>query len=309
MALIATSTATITTLLISLFFLPKIYSSEFTIDHHHIRFAKADGDLLEFPLNLEFFEAEFFLYGALGYGLDKVAPNLTKGGPTPLGAKKANLDHFTRDVILQFAYQEVGHLRAIQKVVKGFPRPLLDLSKESFAKTVDAAIGKKLSPPFDPYYSGVHFLLASYLIPYVGLTGYVGTIPKLKAPGSRRLVAGLLGVESGQDAVIRAYLYEHAKEIVTPYGITVGEFTNRFSELRDRLGHQGHKDEGLVVPLAEGAEGKINGNVLAGDADSVAFDRTAEEILRIVYGSGDEKKPGGFYPKGGNGRIARSHLL
>ncbi|KAK4586029.1 hypothetical protein RGQ29_023277 [Quercus rubra] len=294
MALTATSTSTITTLLISLFFLPKIYSSEFT----HIRFAKADVDLLEFPLNLEFFEAEFFLYGALGYGLDNVAPNLTKGGLTPLGAMKADLDHFTQDVILQFAYQEVGHLRAIQKVVKGFPRPLLDLSKESFAKTVDAAIGKKLSPPFDPYSSGVHFLLASYLIPYVGLTGYVGTIPKLKAPSSRRLVAGLL-----------AYLYEHAKDIVSPYGITVGEFTNLFSELRDRLGHQGHKDEGLVVPLAEGAEGKINGNVLAGDADSVAFDRTAEEILRIVYGSGDEKKPGGFYPKGGNGRIARTHLL
>ena len=109
MALTATSTATITTLLISLFFLPKIHSSEFT--GTHTRFAKADVDLLEFPLNLEFFEAEFFLYGALGYGLDKVAPNLTKGGPTPLGAKKANLDHFTQDVILQFAYQEVGHLR------------------------------------------------------------------------------------------------------------------------------------------------------------------------------------------------------
>ena len=109
MALTATSTATITTLLISLFFLPKIHSSEFT--GTHIRCAKADVDLLECPLNLEFFEAEFFLYGALGYGLDKVAPNLTKGGPTPLGAKKANLDHFTQDVILQFAYQEVGHLR------------------------------------------------------------------------------------------------------------------------------------------------------------------------------------------------------
>ncbi|KAL4643208.1 hypothetical protein ACB092_02G077300 [Castanea dentata] len=279
MALHATSTTTITTLLMSLLFLPKFYSSELD---SHTSIAKADVDLLEFPLNLEFFEAEFFLYGALGYGLDKVAPQLTQGGPTPIGAKKANLDPFTRDVIEQFAYQEVGHLRAIQKVVKGFPRPLLDLSKESFANVVDAAVGKKLSPPFDPYYSGVHYLLASYLIPYVGLTGYVGTIPKLQAPSSRRLVAGLLGVESGQDAVIRAYL--------------------------NKLGHEGVKDEGLWVRISEGAEGKIKGNVLAGDADSVAYDRTAEEILRVVYGSGDEHKPGGFYPKGGNGNIARSHL-
>ncbi|KAK7814923.1 desiccation-related protein pcc13-62 [Quercus suber] len=76
----------------------------------------------------------------------------------------------------------------------------------------------------------------------------------------------------------------------------------------NKLGHEGVKDEGLWVRKSEGAEGKIKGNALAGDADSVAYDRTAEEILRIVYGSGDEHKPGGFYPKGGNGNIARSHL-
>ncbi|KAK4588930.1 hypothetical protein RGQ29_019793 [Quercus rubra] len=306
MALTSTNTVTITSLLISLLFLPKFYSSEFTKDHLPIE--KSDVDLLEFPLNLEFLEAEFFLYGSLGYGLDKVAPNLTQGGPTPIGAKQANLDHFTQDIIKQFAFQEVGHLRAIQKKVKGFPRPLLDLSKESFAKVVDTAFGGKLTPPFDPYANGINFLLASYLIPYVGLTGYVGTIPKLEAPDSRRLVAGLLGVESGQDAVIRAYLYEHAQEKVKPYGLTVAEFTHSFSELRDKLGHAGYKDEGLVVPLSKGAEGEVTGNVLAGDEDSVAFDRTAEEILRIVYATGNEHKPGGFYPKGGNGRIARSYL-
>lgn len=70
-----------------------------------------DVDLLEFPLNLEYLEAEFFLFGSLGYGLDKVGPNLTMGGPPPVGARKAKLDSFTRDVILQFALQEVGHLR------------------------------------------------------------------------------------------------------------------------------------------------------------------------------------------------------
>lgn len=124
-----------------------------------------------------------------------------------------------------------------------------------------------------------------------------------------QLVAGLLGVESGQDAVIRTLLYQHALEKVHPYGITVAEFTNRLSNLRNKLGKAGLKDEGLVVPRFEGAEGKINGNVLAGDAYSVAYDRTPEEILRIVYGSGDEHVPGGFYPKGADGRIAKSHLL
>ncbi|KAF3973603.1 hypothetical protein CMV_002974 [Castanea mollissima] len=308
MALTATSTATITTLLVSLLFLPKFYSFELIIDYDYSSISKSDVDLLEFPLNLEFLEAEFFLHGSLGYGLDKFAPNLTKGGPSPIGAKRAKLDPFTQDIIKQFAFQEVGHLRAIQKTVKGFPRPLLDLSAAAFAKVVDRAFGRPLAPPFDPYASGLNFLLASYLIPYVGLTGYVGANSKLQAPTSKRLVAGLLAVESGQDAIIRASLYERATVKVPPYGITVAEFTDRFSELRNKLGHAGFKDEGLVVPPVEGAEGKIIGNVLAGNRNSIAFERSPEEVLRIVYGGGNEHKPGGFYPKGANGRIARSHL-
>ncbi|KAK1591434.1 hypothetical protein Q3G72_007720 [Acer saccharum] len=252
---------------LTLLILPSSHSSsdELYIDKS-AKIPQSDLDLLEFPLNLEYFEAEFFLYGALGYGLDKAAPKLTGGGPTPLGAKKANLDPFTRDVVLQFAYQEVGHL------------------------------------------SSLNYLIASYLIPYVGLTGYVGANEKLENPVSRRLVAGLLGVESGQDAVIRALLYEKATQKVPPYGITVAEFTNKISSLRNKLGHTGLKDEGLIVQKSDGAEGKIAGNVLAGDQDSVAYARTPEEILRIVYGSGDEGVPGGFYPKGGDGRIARFHL-
>ncbi|GMY19025.1 desiccation-related protein PCC13-62-like, partial [Fagus crenata] len=127
-----------------------------------------DVDLLKFPLNLEYLEAEFFLYGAYGYGLNKIAPNLTKGGPTPIGAKHGQMD------------------KAIQSTVKGFPRPLLNLSAESFAKVVDNAFEKQLVPSFDPYRNGVNFLLASYLIPYVGLTGYVGASPKLQDPKSKR---------------------------------------------------------------------------------------------------------------------------
>lgn len=115
-------------------------------------------------------------------------------------------------------------------------------------------------------------------------------------------------MESGQDAVIRTMLYRQALVRVHPYGITVAEFTNRLSDLRNKLGRMGLKDEGLLIPKYKGAEGKIRGNVLAGDSYSVAYDRTPEEILRIVYGSGDERAPGGFYPKGADGRIAKSHL-
>ncbi|KAF6134054.1 hypothetical protein GIB67_038345 [Kingdonia uniflora] len=270
--------------------------------------SKSDADLLEFPLNLEYLEAEFFLWGALGYGLDKVAPNLSMGGPPPIGVRKAHLDPLTKDIITQFAYQEVGHIRAIKGAVRGFPRPLIDLSARSFGKVMDHAFGRALIPSFDPYANGLNFLLASYLIPYVGLTGYVGANPQLGSFQAKSLVAGLLGVESAQDAVIRTLLYERALTKVEPYGITVAEFTIRISKLRNRLGGTGHKDEGLLVPPVMGAEAKLPGNVVAGDEHSIAYNRTPKEILRIVYADGDEQVPGGFYPKGASGRIAQSYL-
>ena len=58
-----------------------------------------DADLIEVALNLEYLEAELFLHGAYGVG------------PPPIGAQKANLDPFTRDITKQLALQEVGHIR------------------------------------------------------------------------------------------------------------------------------------------------------------------------------------------------------
>ena len=122
------------------------------------------------------------------------------------------------------------------------------------------------------------------------------------------MVAGLLGVEAGQDAVLRALLYERAKERVVPYDITVAEFTNRTAELKNRLAMCGIKDEGIIVPLSLGAENRTNNNILSANTDSLSYARTPPEILRIVYGTGSENKPGGFYPNGAGGNIARRYL-
>ena len=71
-----------------------------------------DTDRIQFALNLEFLEAEFFLNGALGHGLDSIEPSYAQGGPPPIGATKANLDPLVRQIIEEFGYQEVGHLRS-----------------------------------------------------------------------------------------------------------------------------------------------------------------------------------------------------
>lgn len=115
-------------------------------------------------------------------------------------------------------------------------------------------------------------------------------------------------MESGQDAVIRTLLYQRAMSKVHPYGYTVAQFTDNISSLRNKLGRGGRKDEGIIVEPPLGPEGRTAGNVLAGDKNSLAYDRTPEEILRIVYSTGDQAKPGGFFPKGASGNIAESYL-
>lgn len=77
--------------------------------------------------------------------------------------------------------------RALKKTVQGFPRPQLNLTAANFGTIINAAFNRTLTPPFDPYANSVNYLLASYLIPYVGLTGYVGANPQLQSPTAKRV--------------------------------------------------------------------------------------------------------------------------
>lgn len=115
-----------------------------------------------------------------------------------------------------------------------------------------------------------------------------------------QLLAGLLGVESGQDAVIRTLLCNQAQELVHPYNYRVAEFTMHISDLRNRPAMCGIRDEGLIVPLKLGAENRTCSNILSANANSLLYSRTPAAILRSIYGTGDEHKPGGFFPKGAN---------
>jgi hypothetical protein len=77
--------------------------------------------------------------------------------------------------------------RAIKQTVRGFPRPLLDISAANFGKIIEQALNATLDPPFNPYENSVNFLIASYIILYVGLTGYVGANPRLLTPQARKV--------------------------------------------------------------------------------------------------------------------------
>ncbi|KAL1320743.1 hypothetical protein HN51_065448 [Arachis hypogaea] len=274
--------------------------------------ASTEDLLFAFALNFDYCTAEYLLHGALGFGLDEVAPNLVDGGPSPIGASVANLSPLVKDIFSQIGYQYVGRIRAIKRTVinGGIARPLVNISSATFAEFMDNAFGRQLVPPFDPYANDTNFLLASYFFPYIGLTGLVNANALLLTPAAKTLGARILSIDAGQDAIIRTLLYERRDEIVTPYdGVSVAEFTNRISDLRNRLGKEGVKDEGLVVPIEQGAEGRVTGNVLSANNDSLSYDRSPQALLRIVYGTGNESVPGGFFPNGASGVLADSFRL
>ena len=87
----------------------------------------------------------------------------------------------------EFVSYGLDIFRIIQSTVGAIPRPLLNLSAQNFAKLIDEAFGYGLDPPFDPYRDGLNYMLASYVIPYMGLVGYVGANPLLQGYKTKRV--------------------------------------------------------------------------------------------------------------------------
>ncbi|KAE8666906.1 hypothetical protein F3Y22_tig00112471pilonHSYRG00001 [Hibiscus syriacus] len=155
--------------------------------------------------------------------------------------------------------------KAILKTVGGIQRPQIDIRSENIAKIFDEAMG-------------CVWILHSIPMKIASSIYWHHMLSPMSDSTDTSLVAGLLGVESGQDATIRAWLYEKANENVEPYNITVTE--SREPDLQQR-------------PV-----GRLR----------LSYPRTPAEIARITYGTGDEQRPGGFFPEGANGRIAREYL-
>ncbi|EOX95018.1 Uncharacterized protein TCM_004604 [Theobroma cacao] len=76
---------------------------------------------MQLALNFQLLDAEFFLYAALGKGLDDIAPGLFQG-PASVGARIANLDGTIRRIIEEFGYQG-GYLKNSRSSCSGSKVP------------------------------------------------------------------------------------------------------------------------------------------------------------------------------------------
>src|SRR5688572_1152258 len=245
----------------------------------------SDEDIFRFALNLEYMEAEYYLRGTTGKGIS--AEDAGSGAGEVVGGHQVP---FELDPIRQFteevAANELAHVRFYRKTLgsDAVDRPAIDFDA-GFAAVAKAA---GLGDNFDPFGSEMNFLLGGMLFEDVGVTAYAGAAPLIKKREFLQAAAGILAVEAYHMGMARSNLFRMGEE--------ARKAANALSDARDKVDGPEDKDQGIEV------EGKAN--IVPSTKDGIAFTRTPQEVLRIVYLTDkDGVDSGGFYPNGMNGKI------
>ncbi|MGI8613864.1 MAG: ferritin-like domain-containing protein [Nocardioidaceae bacterium] len=250
----------------------------------------SDSAILNFALNLEYLEAEFYSYAVYGRGLpSKMTWGRGDKGPVIGGRmvnfKTKNIREYAREI----AQDEIGHVEFLRQALGSahVARPKIDI-KNSFTAAARAAglIGPRQT--FDPYANENNFLLAAFIFEDVGVTAFKGAAPLISNKTYLSAAAGILAVEAYHAAVIRTNLYERGFEGPA----------RKISDARDSLDGQREKDQGIGRPK--------RANLVPVNWNHLAYGRTAGQVLNVVYLTPDSKNKGGFFPAGVNGPIHTS---
>ncbi|GAA4014111.1 ferritin-like domain-containing protein [Sphingomonas swuensis] len=260
----------------------------------------SDGDILNFALNLEYLEAQFYSFAATGAGLPA---NLLTGtgtqGPVTGGRAVAFTDPVVRQYANEIALDERQHVIFLRTALgsAAVAQPAIDISATPTGPFSQAAVAAGLiaqGQSFDPYASDENFLLGAYIFEDVGVTAYKGASPLLKSEVFLSAAAGILGAEAYHAGLVRTVLY--AKGVALPSLI---DATERISNARDALDNPIDDDQGV-----RGTNGASN--IVPADADAIAYSRTPGDVLNIVYLNAGAVPRGGFFPNGVNGSLNTS---
>jgi len=247
-----------------------------------------DADILNFALNLEYLEAEFYLRAAFGRGLrDEDVSGRGELGAVSGGRRVNFATRQVRNFAEEIARDEENHTQFLRSALGGarVARPRINLGT-SFTAAARAAGLIGPGQRFDAYANENNFLLAAFIFEDVGVTAYKGAAPLLRDKGTLEAAAGLLAVEAYHAGLIRTVLY------------TRGFFKQTFliSAARDSLDGPTDLDQGIGTAQ--------EANIVPADENGLAFSRTPRQVLNIVY-LDEGAREGGFFPNGVNGQINR----
>ncbi|HEX4695103.1 ferritin-like domain-containing protein [Sphingomonas sp.] len=264
-----------------------------------------DADVLNFALNLEYLEAQFYSFAATGAGLASTLLTGTGTQGAVTGGQKVN---FTDPIVSAFAKEiakdEVEHvtfLRAALGTV-AVAQPAINIDgtdpNGAFSKAAQAAGLVPVGTAFNPYASDENFLLGAFIFEDVGVTAYKGAAPLLVSKTYVEAAAGILAVEAYHAAMIRTTLY--AKGLATP---SLRTSADAISDARDSLDGASDDDQGISPVTINGGTAS---NIAPLDANGLAFSRSPGQVLNIVYLNHAAVTSGGFFPAGVNGTVTTS---
>jgi hypothetical protein len=259
--------------------------------------APSDSDILNFALNLEYLEAQFYSYAVNGTGL---AANMLTGtgtqGTVTGGRKVTFTDPAVAGYAREIAGDEIAHVNFLRAALgsSAVAMPSIDVGTDpngAFSSAARAAGLIGAGQSFDPYASDENFLLGAFIFEDVGVTAYKGAAPLISNKTYTEAAAGILAVEAYHAGIVRTTLY--AKGIQTP---SLVDATEAISNARDSLDGPTDDDQGIrnigsasnIVPL---------------DQNGIAYSRSTGQVLNIVYLNGGAVNKGGFFPAGVNGTI------
>ena len=244
-----------------------------------------DTDILNFALNLEYLETEYYLRGVIGITADEYfRANL--GGPVK-GGRKVTFSTPVHDGLFRnITGNEVQHVNFLRSIngAAAVQRPPIDFDA-GFAGVAQAAG----LPDFDPFANEMNFFLGAMLFEDVGVTAYKGSARNIRNKRILESAAGILAAEGYHMGAVRSVIYKMGDEW--------RRRSVNISDMRDRL--DGPED--LDQPVVQIGD---RSNVVPANQNGIAYGRTPQHVLNIVYGNPAQGVlMGGFYPQGVNGRI------
>lgn len=254
----------------------------------------SDGSILNFALNLEYLEAEFYLR-ASGMTLpDEMTTGTGTRGDVSGGRPVPFTSGVIRKVAAEIAADERAHVAFLRKALgsAAVSRPAISLD-QSFTAAALAAGLIKPGETFDAYANDLNFLFAAYLFEDVGVTAFKGAAPFITNKTYLDAAAGLLATEAYHAGIVRTSLYTEGM-----IDDSVFRAVEKISNVRGAVDGVGSDDQSI------GDAETLN--LVPTDAEGRAYGRSPEHILNIVYLTGDRVTSGGFYPNGLNGDLRES---
>ena len=261
-----------------------------------------DQDILNFALNLEYLEGQYYTIGATGQRLTSAQ---TTGTGTLGGVNGGAQVPFQTALYLEYAQKitldENLHINFLRSQLgsAAVAQPLLDLAG-GFQSAAVLSGAVPANQVFNPFANEVNFFLGELALTEVGVSAYVGAAALISNPAILTAASRILSAEAYHAGAIRTVLGQSYLAGTNPALAFQVQAIKNLQSLASNSATPSNPilDNGLINP---------SNNVVyirSAGASSLAISRTTSQVLNVVYGGNlAGADAGGFFPSGLNGRI------